>query len=390
MRYLAHALLALALIIVPIAFPIAQATAGEHPFAHQEVEADAERYETYLKTNWKLADRKPAELRQDGERSARARSARRLAQLRGRRRRRRHRMPTPGSGSRARCSPSRPTPRKAASATTFPSTPRAPPTSPMSARRITALKARALAVLGDALQRRSYWRPAIDALKTSLALADNAQVREAYEKLRAEHGFRMIDYKTEVGGGHAAPLPAVLGDPRARPGRFRQVRLRRRQGPARRRRRRPAALHRGPDARPALRGADPRRPAVRRRRGPAEDRRRSPSTCPTASRSCASRARTTCCRAAASRASRSSPSTRTKVEVEVYRIGDRNLAGALESGDFERQLSGYEIETIKIAHRRAASTQARWTCRQKLNEEVTTALPVTDAVGDAEARRLRR
>ena len=30
---------------------------------------DAERYETYLKTNWKLGDRKPADLRQDGERT---------------------------------------------------------------------------------------------------------------------------------------------------------------------------------------------------------------------------------------------------------------------------------------------------------------------------------
>ena len=42
-----------------------------------------------------------------------------------------------------------------------------------------------------------------------------------------------------------------------------------------------------------------------------------------------------------------------KVDVEVYRIGDRNLVGTLDSGDFQRQLSSYEIETIKIAHRRA-------------------------------------
>ena len=59
-------------------------------------------------------------------------------------------------------------------------------------------KARALAVLGDALQRRSYWRPAIEALKTSLALADNGAVRETYDKLRSEHGFRMTDYKAEA------------------------------------------------------------------------------------------------------------------------------------------------------------------------------------------------
>src|SRR5262249_36014922 len=61
-----------------------------------------------------------------------------------------------------------------------------------------AVKARALAVLREAMQRRSYWRPAIGALRSSLALADNSVVRESFDKLRAEHGFRMTDYKTEA------------------------------------------------------------------------------------------------------------------------------------------------------------------------------------------------
>ena len=38
-------------------------------------------------------------------------------------------------------------------------------------------------VLHEALKRRSYWRPAIDALKASLALRDSANVRETYDKL---------------------------------------------------------------------------------------------------------------------------------------------------------------------------------------------------------------
>src|SRR5690606_34443949 len=37
-----------------------------------------------------------------------------------------------------------------------------------------ALKARALAVLGEAMQRRSYWRPAIDALRASLSLVEQS------------------------------------------------------------------------------------------------------------------------------------------------------------------------------------------------------------------------
>ena len=60
------------------------------------------------------------------------------------------------------------------------------------------LKATALAVLGEALKKRSYFRPAIDALKGSLELAENPDVRRSYEALRAEHGFRLVDYKLDT------------------------------------------------------------------------------------------------------------------------------------------------------------------------------------------------
>jgi hypothetical protein len=61
-----------------------------------------------------------------------------------------------------------------------------------------ATKAAALWVLHDALKRRSYWRPAIDALKVSLSLAENARVREAHDALVAEHGFRILEYKVDA------------------------------------------------------------------------------------------------------------------------------------------------------------------------------------------------
>ena len=60
-----------------------------------------------------------------------------------------------------------------------------------------AAKARALSALGEAFRRRSLWRPAIDALNASLGIADNAAVRKTYEALRAQHGFRMMDYTVE-------------------------------------------------------------------------------------------------------------------------------------------------------------------------------------------------
>src|SRR5262249_35012458 len=62
----------------------------------------------------------------------------------------------------------------------------------------TANKAAALWVLHEALKRRSYWRPAIDALSASLTLVEDAQVREAYQALVAEHGFRILEYKVEA------------------------------------------------------------------------------------------------------------------------------------------------------------------------------------------------
>ncbi len=58
-------------------------------------------------------------------------------------------------------------------------------------------RAQALATLGQALKRRSLWRPAINAYKASLALSDNAGVRQAYTSLRAERGFRIVDYTVD-------------------------------------------------------------------------------------------------------------------------------------------------------------------------------------------------
>ncbi|MEL6375238.1 MAG: alpha-2-macroglobulin family protein, partial [Pseudomonadota bacterium] len=60
-----------------------------------------------------------------------------------------------------------------------------------------AIRAEALHVMGKALQRRSYWRPALEALKASLALAEQPAVRAAYKRLRAEKGFRIVNYKVQ-------------------------------------------------------------------------------------------------------------------------------------------------------------------------------------------------
>ena len=66
-------------------------------------------------------------------------------------------------------------------------------------------QAAALAALADLLARHEQWRPALDALKASLDRRDSVDVRKTYEAMRAEHGFRFLDYKVD----NESALPRV-------------------------------------------------------------------------------------------------------------------------------------------------------------------------------------
>ncbi|MGE5772793.1 MAG: MG2 domain-containing protein [Hyphomicrobiales bacterium] len=59
------------------------------------------------------------------------------------------------------------------------------------------LEADSLAVLGRALADRQQWRDALNSLRLSLELREAAELRGQYEKLRAEHGFRLLDYTVD-------------------------------------------------------------------------------------------------------------------------------------------------------------------------------------------------
>jgi hypothetical protein len=61
-------------------------------------------------------------------------------------------------------------------------------------------EADALAVLGRSLSDRKLWRPSLDALRLSLDLREVADVRGQYEKMRDEHGFRLLDYTVDSDG----------------------------------------------------------------------------------------------------------------------------------------------------------------------------------------------
>jgi uncharacterized protein YfaS (alpha-2-macroglobulin family) len=58
-------------------------------------------------------------------------------------------------------------------------------------------EAAALAIAAQGFGKREYWRPALEAYKESLRLVEDADNRQAYEEMREQHGFRITDYKVE-------------------------------------------------------------------------------------------------------------------------------------------------------------------------------------------------
>jgi alpha-2-macroglobulin len=63
--------------------------------------------------------------------------------------------------------------------------------------RTASTRAIALAALAAALERREYYRPAIEAYRTSLELRNDGEVRAAYADLRARQGFRVTENTVE-------------------------------------------------------------------------------------------------------------------------------------------------------------------------------------------------
>ncbi len=59
------------------------------------------------------------------------------------------------------------------------------------------VEADSLSVLGRTLADRKQWRGALNSLRLSLELRETAELRSQYEKLRAEHGFRLLDYTVD-------------------------------------------------------------------------------------------------------------------------------------------------------------------------------------------------
>jgi alpha-2-macroglobulin len=59
-------------------------------------------------------------------------------------------------------------------------------------------EADSLAQVGNVMAQRQLWRPALDALRLSLELRETADVRARYERLREQYGFRVLDYTIDA------------------------------------------------------------------------------------------------------------------------------------------------------------------------------------------------
>ena len=239
-------------------------------------------------------------------------------------------------------------------------------------------RAEALAVTAEALARRSYWRPALDAYKTSLAIQGDAAIQQAYDALRAERGFRVVNY--EVENETATPRLCVIFSEPLKRGKIDFAKYIAVNG------RDPEGVN-AEGSQLCIDGlAHGERFEIAVRAGLPADvddqlakgaeltvyvRDRSP-TVRFGGRSYVLPSR------GQSGIPVVSINTR-EVEVKIFRIGDRGLVSAVANGTVDRQLSRWELRDLASKNGQKVY-EGRLAVRSVLNKEVTTAVPVSDAI----------
>ncbi len=242
------------------------------------------------------------------------------------------------------------------------------------------VEADSLALLGQTLADRQLWRPALDAMRLSLASRETAGLRGQYERLRVQHGFRLLDYSVD---SDAVSPRACFQFSEALPGRRTDFS--------------PFVAVAGID-KPAISVSDRQLCVEGLKHGERYDvtlRAGLPSTvhealAKTAQFTIFVRDRKPFVRFSGKAyvlprsGQQGIPvlSVNTgAVKLNVYRIGDRNLVNTLLGYDFQRNISGYQAENI-AKERGSKVWSGELAVQSKLNSEVTTAFPVGKALGD--------
>ncbi len=242
------------------------------------------------------------------------------------------------------------------------------------------LEADSLGLLGKTLADRKLWRPALDSMRLALDLRESADLRGQYERLRTEHGFRMLDYSVDSDAispracfqfseelpsrrTDFSPFVAVAGqDKPAISANDKQLCV--------------EGLKHGERYQITLRAGLPS--VVRETLVKSADftifvRDRKPFARFSGKAYVLPR-----------NGQRGIPvlSVNTSaVLLSVYRVGDRNLIDTVLGYDFQRNLSQYQAE--QLANERGAKVwSGELTVAPKLNTEVATAFPVDQALGD--------
>src|SRR5262244_3790364 len=240
-------------------------------------------------------------------------------------------------------------------------------------------QAESLLVIARTYADRQVWRPALDALRVSLELREVAEVRQQYERMREDHGFRLLDYT--VDSDSASPrvcfqfsedlpskrtdfLPFVSVGGQDKPALSVQERQLCVEG-----------LKHGERYSITLRAGVPsqvketltksadfsvyvrdRKPLVRFTGKAYVLPRTGQRGIPVVSVNTAA------------------------VALEIYRIGDRNVLETVVGRDFQRNLDRYGINRL-TEERGSQVWKGEMAVEQVLNTEVTTAFPVGEAIG---------
>jgi alpha-2-macroglobulin len=241
----------------------------------------------------------------------------------------------------------------------------------------SAEEAESLLVMARSFADRNIWRPALDTMRLSLDLREVADVRQQYERIRADHGFRLLDYS--VDSDAASPRACFQ---------FSEDLLGKRTDFS------PFVTVGGQD-KPAL-SVDERQICV-------EGLRHGERYTVTMRAGIPSVVKETLAKTAefniyvrdrkpfvrfADKAyvlprsgQRGIPvvSVNTaEVAIDIYRIGDRNLLGAVVDGDFQSNLDTYE----RLAQEQGSEVwKGSLKVESTLNTDVVTAFPVTEAIG---------
>ena len=366
--------------LLPVAMPgVWSVASAAEVFRHKGLEGDAKRFEGWLKANWKPGRRKARRFLLAGDKLLAGNK-----DPRGASRQFANAVVASPNNSRAWHSLSKSLlsiPQKELSGS---ERYRAPVNASAAAYRAYQRAAddkgrvRALVLLSQALQRRSFWRPAIETLRIALTMADDKANRADYEALLATHGFRVTNYR--IDNETASPELCIEFSEVLKRGdvdfaKFLSVNGR---GPETVRVKGQQlcvkGFKHGENYEVLVRGGLPSQvneTLAKNAELAIYVRDRSPTVRFTG-RSYV----------LPSRGQNGIPvvSINTdKVGVEIFRIGDRSLVRTIAEGDISRQLSRWDLKELRTK-KGTSIYKGSLNVRRMLNTEVTTALPVGEAI----------